>query len=63
MRIHMWIKKHQLEKMTNFLSNDFEYDNEIKLVKFWYSNPSGISNDYVQISITIDQYTKLMDVS
>lgn len=60
MRIHLWVRINDIDKFVKFLSTDFVYDEELQFM-IWYDKPTStlIKEEYVQISITPDQYAKL----
>lgn len=66
MRIHIWIRTEMVDDLAYFLSDNFNWDREMK-IDVWYSNPveaMGIrdSNAFVQVSVTPDQFKKLEDL-
>jgi hypothetical protein len=65
MKINIWIRKEDVDDLAYFLSDNFNWDKEMKL-DVWYESPTfanvGSSNTFLQISITFDQFKRLEDL-
>jgi len=62
MRINIWIKSKSVDDLASFLSDEIMLDS-IPKIYWWRTNTGTLPiGNYIQVSLTYDQFKKLEDL-